>query len=657
MINPSDKVRRMLSIYSDLETVWAPHFARAIKNFEMVIGEQIDKKVRETLRKQNRPELIFNYLQGVIVALAGTIEQNHTYMKAVPITPGGEKGADMHTKLVSDWALPQCNGYKEIAKAQVDAAIAGIGWTNNYWGFKKSPLGNWITESNDPFRVMFDPMARKKDLTDCKYLTVSGWYTLDEILNVLGRTIDPELLVKLRDSDRSIMGDNPDPSKPKSWMTQIGDAAQQFFSDYNEREQAGRNVISNLLDTRTGRYRVIEFYDRRMKVERSKYDPMSRGAIPVPDKPEDEDQSVYDERIAKIPGTMIEISREEIWVSQCAPALYSDDVLMEKMLPIQDSCFPFIPIWCHDIHPDITKVANMITPLISPQDSVNQRLMTSLQLAMDAVAPPIKVQRGSIDPSDIEDWKSGDRRNRLLFYSGAQAPAEYTAPAQIAGVLQEIAQEHQTFLEHASPITPNVRGVQEGSGESGKLFAQRVRQGMLMLASFMGNSTLAMQQIFRYCDRNIQKFMTMPRAVRLLDEKNNPNWIQLNQETLAGVMNDVSQGEYDFVVDESQLGETAKQMQLATMMEVIHTVPPEYVKWSVVFKYIDFADSAEMSQYAEQVDQIKTGMAANNAALQQKMGELGVAGKTAQLAGQADQAATVQSQGAPGEPPPQGQAA
>ena len=97
--------------------------------------------------------------------------------------------------------------------------------------------------------------------------------------------------------------------------------------------------------------------------------------------------------------------------------------------------------------------------------------------------------------------------------------------------------------------------------------------------------------MYEYCDRGLQVFLTTPRAVRILGEppkgmegvvmeegQQDMYWLQVNQQLLDGVLNDVTQGEYDFKPDLSQLGQTAKQAKFAEGMEILKSIPQDYAE-------------------------------------------------------------------------------
>lgn len=173
------KVAWMISTFTTLTDRFSTFRKEAGRNYDHVIGDMISTKDRKKLNDAGRPVTIYNLHLPILTYLSGTLATNKNRLRAIPIGPGDEQLAGLHTALVSDYAMENCDGYYEISKASLDAAIGKIGWLNNYMSYREDPEGKWITEAFDPFMIMFDPDARKIDQTDWRYYTVSAFYGVE----------------------------------------------------------------------------------------------------------------------------------------------------------------------------------------------------------------------------------------------------------------------------------------------------------------------------------------------------------------------------------------------------------------------------------------------------------------------------------------------
>jgi hypothetical protein len=598
----AQKVQKITGIFQVLDRRWSKFRQEQLRNYEYIVDNQLTDEVRKQLQAEHRPELVFNLLLPLILFIAGTLATNKTRLRAMPLRHGDEEGADMHTVLVSDWAIENCDGYYEIAKASIDAAIAKIGWTNNFWDIRDVPEGKWITRSWDPLMVMFDPDARTEDQTDWRYLTVSAFYSVEEIIGIFQP--DPATADLMRQRAKDIEGSFPKDGKPQGWINRVWNGITDDFLGQGFEGTRDRVLVDNLSDARNGLYRVIEFHDKRQMTKRTVYDPTTRNIRVIEG---DEDEGETDKQ------TLYEQSIDQLWISAVCPRLLPEKPLLEKPYPVQNRGFQFKPIFCYTLHPDMTRGRAIIDSVMGAQDSFNQRMMTELELIMDAVNPDYVALKGSIAPEDLPAWMSKERGVMKFYKDAAMQPdRESPLPQAFQGV-GEYGEKSAELVQKLSGISPNMQGFKETNREGAALYNQRVQAGLTMLNYFLSHIQRSMEQIFGYCDRNVQEFLTMPRAVRMLGEPlpemegvvmdqkmKDYYWLQVNWPTLDGVLNDVSQGEYDFRPDQTQLGQTAKQMKYVEMLELFKVIPPQFAPYDLLAEAWDSPYSKKVVAYIRQ---------------------------------------------------------
>jgi hypothetical protein len=106
-------------------------------------------------------------------------------------------------------------------------------------------------------------------------------------------------------------------------------------------------------------------------------------------------------------------------------------------------------------------------------------------------------------------------------------------------------------------------------------------------------------------------------------------WLKINYQTLDGVLNDITQGEYDFQPDLTQLGATAKQAKFAQTLDVINMLPPE-MKMVMIPRWIKYSDLPEAQEMAAEMSAI----AKQVMGIDQQNKALNIIGKQHALAGQ-----------------------
>lgn len=606
-----EKVNRIVTIYLRLREVWRPFVERINLLADYVAGQQMKPELRDQLRNEGRPALVWILLRPMTLFIAGLLKQNQYRMKAYPKREGDEERADMHTVLVGDYAVEDCRGYEEISKAAMNAAFYRIGWLNNYWTTKTNPQGDYVVESVDPRNILFEDTVKKKDQSDWNYYIFYDWFSADQILSIYADSLTEEKSRKIKDMADKLEGIRKEAKeRTTSWYDRATTAVGNFMDIIKNGEQLGNRFFDNMLyDATNGRYAVIEFHERRSVVRHWVYSPLTDEKIPIPDEvysdkySETERNNLLARFKSELPdGRLQKFYVDELWTTPVCPTLLPDDVLFEHPDEVQGRGFQHKPVFCYDFNPgSLAKTTSVIDDLIDPQDSFNQRRMSFLEYLMKAVNPDIKAPVGSIPPSELDEWKS-KKRGKLLLYNptGSEAPAREGPLFQAQG-LDAFAMEDKDLIEMISGINANVQGRQQASGETGILYARRVQQTMIMLSYFLDQVQYTQKLVFDYCDATLQKFMTIARMVRLLDKETGEHtWLELNWETLQGVKNDITQGKYDFKADVSQMSPTSKQMRFIEAMEFLRTIPPDFVNWEEIFNLWDSPNAKKLSKFAGQ---------------------------------------------------------
>ena len=660
---PSEKmtVQKIQESWSILRTKFSQLHVEALRNYRYVIGDQIDEEVKKVLREEHRPAMVFNLIQPLVLYLAGVLSANKQAMRASPLRFGDELLAELHTVLVSDFAMEGCDGYEEIVKAAIDSVIAKVGWLNNHWSTRETAEGKWITESFDPLMIMWDPDGRKEDQTDWRYQAVSAMYAAEEIIAIHQDEIDPEMKDYIRREAGRLEGAYRKIGTPIGWLDRVFSAVREVWdslrgAEHLRDQRAG--LISEFFDGRSGLYRVIEWHEKRTIVKKWVYSPETRDQIPIPEELYENPEAIQ-QLVARVPGGRVQdIQQEQMWVIAVCPTLLPDRVILEKPYAVQNKGFQHKPIFCYSFHPDLVQTASVVDALVGIQDSFNQRRMTMLEYIMDTVNPKIEAPEDSISPENLDAWKSKERGVIRFFKStvGGGKPT-VTPPIVDKAAIQAFTDEDRDLVQKTAGISPNSQGYKESSNEPASLFAQRVKQGEIMMGFLNSHVLRAMRSVFRYCDASLQQFLTMPRMVRLLSEpaagmpgvvpvkqgEQDAYWIKLNWPTMDKLINDVRQGEYDFKADFTQLGETARQVKFAEAMGFVKAIPPELIKWGELFKLWDSPVSEAMGQFAEQqqgqavaAQQAQIAAAKEAQLLKQAQGEAGLVGQASQAQKQLD---------------------
>jgi hypothetical protein len=619
----AEKAGNVKSLHASLLTYWTPYFRKCAKTIRYVNGDQFSKKIREALRRDGLPETAFNFLLKLVLYISGMIEQNKTKVKATPFRQGDEKKSNLHTVL-TDSAMYNSDGDYEHAIAARNAAICGIGWTNNYYDVN---AGKWFTGSVSAYgRIMFDPSARSRESQkDWQYLTYDDYFTAEQICNIydLGEGISDKIMKEASDLEGRTQRKTPFSAYDK-FVTGIKD----FLADDINRD----HTIDDYGDTKGGLYRVVELHEKRYVRTRTMFNPYTQESFQVPPvvmKNADllkKYMEKYKEWIYR------DKNDEQIWVTAICPKLLPDDLLMEKIHPIQGRGFQFKPTFCYDFDDSPLETRSVLDNLLDLQDFINQRAILELTWLMAGVSPDIVYQRGAIDPSQVDTWKS-KVRGKLKEWTGGQGaePKKEHPMTEVGAALVNGQERAWDLRQELSGFSPNQFGQQESSKESGTLYNQRVQTGLVMLKHLFTHIQRAQEETWRYCDKGLQIFMNTPQIVRIagepvegmegVDEKvQNAYWLKINYPTVDGFLNDYSEGEFDFKVDQTQIGQTAKNAQFMQNLDLVNLalkVDQDYAK--VMFQFIlknsDTIDAKEMAGEVKKLAAMKFGIQEQNTAM------------------------------------------
>jgi hypothetical protein len=157
--------------------------ARAL--FDMEAGRQWDPTDEAIMKEKNRPMVTLNLISKFIDAVTGLQINNRQEIRVYPRTMGVAQLSDVATGALS-WAREQCDAEFEETDAGHDCLLTGMGWTEHFLNEEVDPAGTVDKERRDPLEMCWDPMARKKNLIDGRYVIRLKPCTLEEARELLG---------------------------------------------------------------------------------------------------------------------------------------------------------------------------------------------------------------------------------------------------------------------------------------------------------------------------------------------------------------------------------------------------------------------------------------------------------------------------------------
>ena len=633
------RVDDLVSGWELCDARWREFYRQVERNLDYTVNRQILPEISAILKKEGRPELQFNWFVTLLRYITGLIAQNNFKMKAIPIRHGDENNAELHTVLCEN-AMQNCDGDYEVARAFLMAAMVKIGWTNNRWDTFQN---KFVVSSIDPRLIRMDPDTKQVDLSDCRFIFYSPLNTAEEVIsmfNITGAKAD-----KIRKTAQNYEGKAPS-DKPASAIDRVINGSMDAVRGWWNGQRKDEVGIDAWMDARNGIYRVVEFHDKRRVTEKMAFDPVTEEVFIVPQETVKDDIKLDEYKKSHPQYLLFDKGRDEYWGTAVCPRLLEDDVLQEWKYTVQERGYQFKPVIWELFHPKITEANSILDNLISPADFFNQRMMTWLTAVMRGVMPDIIAEKGSIAPEDMDTWKSREGGKIKEYAIGKKMPEREHPMAEVINALSGSSEMMFSLKNELSGISPNSMGMKDTNKEGVGLFQSRVQAGMTMMEGPFSNLKRTMEHIFRYCDRTLQKFMTMPMKIRLLSEppqgmegvemdqkQQDIWWLKVNWGDVQK-LNDVSQGEYDYKPDLNQIGKQAKQLAFVNMKEVMDTLDPKYKfalqpEW--IEYYSDFPNATKMAAIMKPIRDQELGI--QNITAQQKIlaGNQALAGQQKQL--------------------------
>ena len=651
------KIQEIISIYNSLYTTFKPIFDEMNYNYNMIVSKnQWSKDDKAELDSQGRPAKAYNLLSNVVKHFSSIEGGTRKGIMAAPRNSDDVEMSTVVTKIL-DTLNYNVRFNPTRSRALIDAIIAKWGWIRTAWSYEDDPLGMLAVEAINPMQIMFQIGYSDITLKKCQYVLYTPDLTLDQIVNQYCAS-DSETLKNVLEKSQSFFAsvDHQDDKKfistaLKTLINTVGRVITSGFSD--ETNQTLGNT--QWFDPFTGKFKILELHERRTARRMMMYDASANKNMDVTDQVVGEDGFIEDPQkikqlLAKYPNA--EQPRWElqkgIWITTVIPAL--NIKAYDAPYAVQNGNFMFTPVFCYDFHADMSQTQSVIDELIDPQSDYNKRRSTMLEMLVRFSSVGYVVEDGVLDgfESDWETKKIGTFKRVKRGMLDRIKPEQYP---HIPPELFRDAEESKLLIEYISNTPKSTRGISEGSNEPASLFAQKHDVATQMIQHIYDNLDEAIQQVGQNEWDNVQKFMTMPRILRITDDFDKHNFIEVNKPEVAiengqvvkKVLNDLSVGKFDIVISQTPYGPTARELEfikLVDLMKFAIEVSPDKAAamLPVVIKASDSSYRADimqalglMGQQKDQQDQVQTAMAALQNAFQQLQLDKGRADVQGQL--------------------------
>jgi hypothetical protein len=204
--------------------------------YDVAAGHQWADEDAAMMKEKNRPMVTFNVMGKFLDAVSGLQINNRQDIRYFPREAGDSALNELLTGSVT-WARDICDLADEETEGFYDVVLTGMGWVEGFLNDEGEPAGWPAGERRDPLEMYWDPQARKKNLSDARY-----------VIRVKG--LD-------REDYRDRFGEDPGSMPELSGITLDDDASPQVIESPHDYGDSGRGTGQDGL--RRGKVPVADY--------------------------------------------------------------------------------------------------------------------------------------------------------------------------------------------------------------------------------------------------------------------------------------------------------------------------------------------------------------------------------------------------------------
>ena len=544
-----DKVTNTYQYHVD---EWRNRLIMIRKNNSMLLGDQWDEELANTLRSQNRPVLSLNIELPLVMQLLGTQRKNPRSWKVVPVDQmADEQVAEIITKLL--FFIANDNDLDQVDEQVFTSGVVGsIGIWEVLTSYNDDPYGEIKIYAGDNTEILIDPDAKDIYQRDWKRVTKAGWMTWSQM-----HTYYPDAGLEKRDPDMQSLGE--------AWKTlveRLNPALRSFRQD-------------EYVDKKNELYKVIELWERKQERVDTIYNPGTGQIIEI--KPGKLHTELVNNRGWEKVRSGIR------YYQQCTVVCpYIRKVLLEKEYPYY--YYPFVgffplllanlPLadcisYTENLH-GVQEEKNRSRSII--QDILNKQSNGAMVLPYGEDDLAEDMQNRSAEPGAI--FLRSTNNPQRIEHLNSQFPSGYK--------ILEDANDRDAQVISFQPLAQ--RGESESSDESGALFNSKVQQGLTAMQPIFSAFSRSRRLLSKVLIERIQKDYDKERMFRITGEMPEKNGqqsetITINEQSPYDlIINDVTVGKYDVMTTDEPFSRTQSSQQLKDWGEIIKIMPEDLLR-------------------------------------------------------------------------------
>jgi hypothetical protein len=564
--------------------------AQRCEAFYLGGGRQWNEADKAKLRVAGRPYYEFNGIMPAVNAAIGY--QIHNRMDIAFLPRGGMADSNLATirSKVAKQITDHTHYHWKETQVFSDGLIEHRGYFDIRMNFDNNVFGDPDVNTLDPRDVIPDPDAKSYDPRSWFDVTVTRWYTLDEIENFYGLQARKQVQMYL-DSD--------------------GDWGETEALDGERNKFGMEGPMSRLWDAFTDdpgarRYRIID--RQRWVYEMTPVAIYPTGDVKNVANATPEQLLEYQAQGAVLSKRMQRSIRWQVstrWVT-----------LHDELSPYDR--FTVIPYFCY-FRRGVT--CGMIDNAIGPQEALNKAVSQFVHILNTTANSGWIVEENSLvnmSPEQLED--EGAKTGLLVIYKqGSKAPEKIKPNDVPQGIDRLIDRAYQALKDVTVPDVIRGAGT-DGNDVSGVAIQSHQFAGQQQLAIPLDNLARTRHMVAEFFSYLMSNYMDNHRVFRITETdpttgRPATNEYEVNRfdPAMRTWSNDLTEGDYDVVVSETPMQVTFEHSQFEQALELKKAgvnIPD-----NVLIKHSNLADKNEIldqlanaSPKVTPVDQAKIGL-------------------------------------------------
>jgi len=510
-------------------------------------GEQWDSADITALDAEGRPALTINTILPTVNTVLGEQASRRADIRFKPRRKGDQQTADTLTKLFMQIADNNKLDWIEQQVFSDGLIMDGRGYFDVRIDFSDNMQGEVRITAKDPLDIILDPDAKDYDPKTWNEVFETKWMTLDEIEELYGKK-QADKLVFIAENGQSFGRDSVE-----YYETRYGDTdeSDNYIGTTTTSDDEYRSIKA---------LRVIERQYKKLTKVDCYLDPQNGDMRPIPENWSD----TKAKKFAKQYGLQIysKMKKKVRWTVTC-----DKTVLFDDWSPYDE--FTIVPFFAYFRR---GRPFGMVRNLLSPQEQLNKVTSQELHIVNTTANSGWLVESGSLSSMQVEDLEEhGAETGLVLEYNRGSTPPGKIPPNQIPTGLDRISQKAAANIKDISGINDSMLGT-DSAEVSGIAIQAKQNRGIIMIQVPLDNLKKTRLYLAEKVLNLVQNYYTEERVIMITNEEDpmKPNEPMVVNQTLPEgiVVNDITLGEYDVVVNTAPARDSFDEVQFAEALNL-----------------------------------------------------------------------------------------